>query len=212
MATRPILIVDDHALARAGFAEILHTAGLDLDVRQAGDADVALQMLRAAPVQLLIADLSLPGRSGLELLRHVRATHPGMPVLVLSGFPERQYALNVLKAGERGYLSKSCTAEQLVEAVTTLLKGGRYLSAETAELLVGETLGGGDGPRHAQLSEREFDIFLKLAIGQGTTQVANLLYLSPKTVSTYRTRILEKLEMKTNAELTRYALEHGLIQ
>jgi DNA-binding NarL/FixJ family response regulator len=212
MPTRPILIVDDHALARAGFAELLHEAGLDLEVRQAGDADAALGMLRAAPVDLLIVDLSMPGRSGLELLRHVRATHPGMPVLVLSGFPERQYALNVLKAGARGYLSKSCTPAQLAEAVSSLLAGGRYLSAETAELLVGETLGGGGGPRHVQLSEREFDIFLKLAIGQGTTQVASMLYLSPKTVSTYRTRILEKLEMKTNAEMTRYALEHGLIQ
>lgn len=212
MARKRILIVDDHALARAGFAGMLRESDVDADVLECGDADGAQTILRQRAVDLLILDLSLPGRSGLELLRHLRVTARTLPVLVLSGFPERQYAINVLRAGARGYLSKSCTTEELISAIRTLLDGRRYISGESANLLVGEALGGEGAPRHAVLSEREFDIFLKLAGGQGTTEVATNLYLSPKTVSTYRSRILEKLAMHTNADLTRYALDHGLIE
>lgn len=213
MSTSQLLIVDDHALTRAGFAGLLRAAGLDVTVLEADGADAAIDTLRAQRVDLMILDLSLAGRSGLELLRHVRSTHPHVPVLILSGFPERQYALNVMRAGAQGYVCKSSAAEELALAVSTVLKGGRYVSATAADLLLGECLDGGEGrPKHTVLSEREFDVFLKLAAGRGTGEVAGQLFLSPKTVSTYRTRILEKLEMRTNADLTRYALEYGLIQ
>lgn len=207
-----ILIVDDHALARAGFAGLLRESEVAADVIECADADTAQSTLRQRAVDLVILDLSLPGRSGLDLLRHLRVSSCGVPVLVLSGFPEQQYAINVLRAGARGYLSKSCAPDELVRAVRTLLEGRRYISGESANLLVGEALGGQCMPRHSQLSEREFDIFLKLAGGQGTTEVATNLYLSPKTVSTYRSRILEKLAMHTNADLTRYALDNRLIE
>jgi DNA-binding NarL/FixJ family response regulator len=206
-----ILIVDDHAMARVGCAELLRTAGEAYEVCEAGDADGALRVLREQSVDLLVLDLSLPGRSGLELLRHLRTSHPTLPVLVMSALPERQYALHVLKAGARGYLEKTGAADDIARAVATVLAGRRYVSATATELLLDDTFGGGEQPRHGQLSQREFDVFLQLAGGRGTGEVAARMYLSPKTVSTYRTRILEKMRFETNADLTRYAIEHGLI-
>lgn len=207
-----ILIVDDHALARAGFGGMLREGGLDIEVHEAPDADSALTSLRRHPVDVLILDLSLPGRSGLDLLRHVRVQYPELPILILSGFPERQYAVNVLRAGAKGYVSKSCTAGELVTAVSALLAGRRHVGPATAELLLTETMGANGRPLHSELSQREFDIFLKLAAGTTPSEVASQLHLSVKTVSTYRTRIMEKLDMRTNADLTRYALDQGLIQ
>lgn len=207
-----LLIADDHALARAGFVRLIGDAQLGFHVHEAADGAAVLDAVREFEFRLIILDVSLPGRSGLDILRHLRSSHPHVPVLILSGFPERQYAVNVLRAGAKGFVAKSCAAQELVAAVQTVLAGRRYVTPQTAELLLGASFAGGDEPPHAQLSEREFDVFLKLANGQGTTEVAEQLFLSAKTVSTYRSRILTKLAMRTNSDLTRYALQSGLLQ
>lgn len=154
----------------------------------------------------------MPDRSGLDILKHVRSGFPDTRILVLSGFPERQYALNVLRAGASGYLAKDSAAEELMKAVHTILQGRRYVSATLAELLVSDIDGDGERPIHAQLSEREFQIFCKLATGRAVSDIAQELCLSVKTVSTYRSRVLEKMNFKTNADITSYALRNGLMQ
>lgn len=209
---RKVLIADDHALARAGFARLIREAALDFEIVEAADGGAVLDAIRAHRFQLIILDVALPGRSGLDILRHLRSSHPHIPVLMLSGYPEKQYAVNVLRAGAMGYLEKNCAADELVKAVETVLGGTRYVTPRAAELVLGASFAGEDRPLHAQLSEREFDVFLKLANGQGNAEVAAELYLSAKTISTYRARILAKLDMRTNADLTRYALETGLLQ
>ena len=146
-----------------------------------------------------------------DVLRHIRAAHPGTKVLVISGYPERQYAVNVLKAGASGYLSKDGAPAELIKAVAQVLAGKRYVSASLAELLVAELDVDQEKPLHADLSEREFQIFCKLAAGQSVSGIANELSLSVKTVSTYRTRVLEKMCFKSNADITSYAVRNGLV-
>ena len=159
------------------------------------------------PLQPLIRN-----RSGLDILRHIQTGHPGVRVLVISGLPEQQYAVNVLRAGASGYLSKDSAPEELMKAVRTVLSGRRYVSAALAEILVADLDGDPDKPLHARLSTREFQIFCKLAAGRGVSDIANELSLSVKTVSTYRSRILEKMSFNANADITSYALRNGLIQ
>jgi DNA-binding NarL/FixJ family response regulator len=154
----------------------------------------------------------MPDRSGLDILRHIQTGHPAVRVLVMSGLPEQQYAVNVLRAGASGYLSKDSAPEELMKAVRTVLSGRRYVSAALAEILVADLDGDPDKPMHARLSTREFQIFCKLAAGRGVSDIANELSLSVKTVSTYRSRILEKMSFTANADITSYALRNGLIQ
>jgi two-component system, NarL family, invasion response regulator UvrY len=161
---------------------------------------------------LLILDINMPGRGGLDILKHVRASFPDTRVLVVSGFPERQYAVNVLKAGASGYLSKESAPEELIKAVQLVLSGRRYVSSTLAEQLVTDLDADPDKPVHSQLSEREFQILCKLASGNSVSEIAKELCLSVKTVSTYRTRVLEKMSLRSNADLTAYALRNGLIQ
>jgi two-component system invasion response regulator UvrY len=212
MPTPVLLIVDDHAVARAGSVALLGAAGVGYQIVEVADAEHAIAALRAQRIDLIILDLSLPGRSGLELLRQLRSTHASVPVLVMSGFPESRFAINVLRAGAHGYLEKSSAADELERAVATVLSGRRYVSTNVAELLIGATLSPEHPTPHAQLSDREFDVFLQLARGTASGAIATTMFLSPKTVSTYRTRILEKMAFRSNADLTRYALEHGLIE
>ena len=196
-----VLIADDHAVVRAGLRQFLVE---DRSIREVGEAATGqqtLDRLRAGGWDLLILDINMPDRSGLDILKHVR-----------SGFPERQYALNVLRAGASGYLAKDSAAEELMKAVHTILQGRRYVSATLAELLVSDIDGDGERPIHAQLSEREFQIFCKLATGRAVSDIAQELCLSVKTVSTYRSRVLEKMNFKTNADITSYALRNGLMQ
>ncbi|HEX9474771.1 MAG TPA: response regulator transcription factor [Steroidobacteraceae bacterium] len=207
-----VLIADDHAVVRAGLRQFLEA---DQSIREIGEAATGretLEQLRLGKWDLLLLDINMPDRSGLDVLRQVRSTHPETRVLVLSGFPERQYAVNVLRAGAGGFLSKESAPEELLKAVRTVLAGRRYVSSALAELLVSDLDGDAQQPLHTKLSEREFQILCKLAAGRAVSEIASELCISVKTVSTYRTRVLQKMNFKTNADLTAYALHNALIQ
>ncbi len=210
-ATR-IAVVDDHPLVRIGLKQIIEAQA---DFAWAGEASTgreALALLRSAPVDVLLLDLSLPDISGLDVLRQVRAHHETVATLVLSAYPEMQYGLNVLRAGASGFVSKTADESELCRAIRAAVRGGRYVSPELAEVLVSGIHGGAGEPRHSVLSEREFQIFCKLAEGKSVSEIAAKLFLSVKTVSTYRARILEKMGMKTNADITYYAIKNNLVQ
>lgn len=207
-----VLIADDHAVVRAGLRQFLAEDRSITDIGEAASVGQTLEMLRQGAWDLVILDIGMPDGSGLDVLRQVRADHPGTKVLVLSGYPERQYAVNVLRAGARGFLAKSSAADDLLKAVTAVLQGRRYVGATLAELLLTDVAADDGQPIHARLSEREFQIFTKLAGGQAASAIASELQLSVKTVSTYRARILEKMGLRTNADLTAYALRNGVIQ
>jgi len=206
-----VLIADDHALFRAGLRQFLTQSLASTDIGEAASGNETLTCLQQKTWDLLVLDINMPDRSGLDILRHVRSGHPGTKVLVLSGYPERQYALNVLRAGASGYIAKDSEPEELLKAVRVVLQGRRYVSEGLAELLLLD-LDRADKPLHSLLSDREFQIFGKLAAGQGVSVIGRELCLSVKTVSTYRTRILEKMRMKSNADLTSYALRNDIIQ
>jgi DNA-binding NarL/FixJ family response regulator len=210
-ATR-IAVVDDHQLVRIGLKQIIESQA---DFAWAGEARTgreALALLGRAPVDVLLLDLSLPDMSGLDVLRQVRSHHESVATLVLSAYPEMQYGLNVLRAGASGFVSKTADDAELCRAIRAAVRGGRYVSPELAEVLVSGIHGAPGEPRHSVLSEREFQIFCKLAEGKSVSEIAAKLFLSVKTVSTYRTRILEKMGMKTNADITYYAIKNNLLQ
>jgi len=210
MAT--VLIADDHALLRSGIKQLLAGEGAIKKIGEASSGREALQQLQAERWDLLILDINMPDRSGIDILRHVRATHADTRILVLSGFPERQYAVNVLRAGASGYVNKEMAPEELLLAVRAVLQGRRYVTPALAELLVNELDADHERPAHTQLSEREFQIFCKLATGRAATDIADELCISVKTVSTYRSRIFEKMGFTSNADITAYALRNNLIQ
>ena len=207
-----ILIVDDHAVVRAGLRQFLLEEPAYQDVEEAATGDQALDKLRQGRWDLLILDINMPGRNGIDILKHVVAGSPETKILILSGYPEHQYALNVLRAGASGYLPKESAPDELLKAVRHILQGKRYVSAALAEMLVSELDTDHDKPAHSGLSQREFQIFCKLAAGASISAIAGELCLSVKTVSTYRSRVLEKMGFKTNADITTYALRNGLIQ
>jgi DNA-binding NarL/FixJ family response regulator len=206
-----VIIADDHALFRAGLRQFLVQSLPSAEIGETASGNETLSALQRAEWDLLVLDINMPDRSGLDILRHVRSGHPGTRVLVLSGYPERQYALNVLRAGASGYIAKDCAPDELLKAVRMVLQGRRYVSDSLAELLLLD-LDQADKPLHTLLSDREFQIFGKLAAGHGVSEIGRELCLSVKTVSTYRTRILEKMRMKSNADLTSYALRNEIIQ
>ncbi len=206
-----VLIADDHALFRAGLRQFLIQSLPSAEIGESATGNETLTALQRGTWDLLVLDINMPDRSGLDILRHVRSGHAGTRVLVLSGYPERQYALNVLRAGASGYIAKDCAPEELLKAVRMVLQGRRYVSDSLAELLLLD-LDQADKPLHSLLSDREFQIFGKLAAGHGVSEIGRELCLSVKTVSTYRTRILEKMRMKSNADLTSYALRNEIIQ
>ncbi len=212
LGTYHILIADDHAVVRAGLRQFLLDSGNIGDVAEAASGQQAMDLLRTKRFDLLILDINMPGRGGLDILKNVRASFPDTRVLIVSGFPENQYAVNVLKAGASGYLSKESAPDELVKAVQLVLSGRRYVSSALAEQLVADLDVDSDQPVHAALSEREFQILCKLAGGRAVSEIARELCLSVKTVSTYRSRVLEKMNLKSNADITRYALQNGLIQ
>jgi two-component system invasion response regulator UvrY len=207
-----ILIADDHAVVRAGLRQFLEEDRSITEIGEASTGRETLDALRTGRWDLLILDINMPDRSGLDILSHIRAAGYNTRVLVMSGLPERQYALNVLRAGARGYLSKEGAPDELLKAVRAILDGRRYVSPALAELLVAELDQDSDKPLHARLSEREFQVLCKLAAGRAVSDIAGELCLSVKTVSTYRTRVLDKMHLETNADLTTYALRNGLIQ
>ncbi|MGC4029362.1 MAG: response regulator transcription factor [Steroidobacteraceae bacterium] len=206
-----VLIADDHPMVRAGLRQFLESDPQIRGVHEASSGQEVMDALRDQRFDLVILDINMPDRSGLDILRHIQASHPQLRILVVSGYPERQYAVNVLKAGAAGYLQKEAAAEELLRAVHMVLSGRRYVSSTLAEQLAGELGANHDQPAHAALSEREFQIFRKLAAGDAVSAIAKELFLSVKTVSTYRTRILEKMGFRSNADITAYALRNGLV-
>jgi len=208
-----IAIVDDHAIVRAGLRQFF-SEQVDLTVvAEAANGREAVDIVRKGQVDVLVMDLSMPDQSGVDALAAIKARAPDLPVLILSGFPEEHYATTLLRQGASGYLNKDCDPEEIVKAIRTVYRGRKYITAGVAELLA-DGLGGGvgDKPAHEQLSEREFQVFLRLAKGETIGHMANSMSLSVKTVSTYRTRVMEKMKLESNSDLTYYALKNGLIQ
>jgi two-component system invasion response regulator UvrY len=207
-----ILLVDDHAVVRQGLKQILEGAIAGAVFADAASGEDALRMAKAGEWDVVILDISMPGKSGLEVLKELRRDRPKLPVLVLSMHPEDQFGVRVLRAGAAGYLAKKTAAADLVTAVRNVLAGRRYVSPSLAERLAGEIgLAPGRAP-HELLSDREFQVFRFLAMGKTVTASAEALGLSVPTVSTYRTRILEKMGMSENSDLVQYAIVHRLFE
>lgn len=206
-------IVDDHAIVRSGLRQYL-SENVDLRVTgEAANGREALDLVRGGEVDVLLMDISMPGQSGVDALSAIKSRFPDLPVLILSGFPETHYATTLLRQGASGYLNKECDAEEIANAIRTVARGRRYISPMVAELLADGVAGGvSDRPPHESLSERELQVFLRLAKGETVGDMAKSMFLSVKTVSTYRTRVLEKIKLATNSDLTYYALKNGLIQ
>jgi two-component system, NarL family, invasion response regulator UvrY len=205
-----ILIADDHTVVRKGLRQILLEAFPSALIEDVEDAESLVKQAFMKEWDVVITDLSMPGRSGLDALHQIKQQLPKLPVLVLSIHPEEQYAIRVLKAGASGYLSKDMASEELVGAIHRVLLGKRYISPSVAEKLASTLDFDEEKSPHEQLSDREFDVLKMIAVGKSITEIAQLLSLSPTTISTYRARILTKLGMKTNADLILYALEHRL--
>lgn len=205
-------IADDHAIVRTGLRQYL--ADFD-DLRVTGEAAngrEALELARGGEVDVLLLDLSMPDQGGVDALAAIKTRFPDLAVLILSGFPEANYATTLLRHGASGYLNKECDPEEIVKAIRTVAKGRRYITPAVAELLADGAAGAAEQLPHETLSERELQVFLRLAQGETIGHMAQAMFLSVKTVSTYRTRVLEKLKLQTNSELTYYALKNGLIQ
>ncbi len=206
-----VLIADDHAVFRRGLRETLAEGFSRITFGEARTAQEALDHVRRQDWDVVILDISMPGKSGLDILDELKRLRPKLPILLLSMHPEEQFARRALKAGAAGYLTKDSVPEELKEAVRRVVVGGRYVSATLAEKLAVDLREGADRPIHELLSDREFQVLRMIASGKTVKQIAEEIALSVKTVSTYRARILEKTGMKTNAELIRYALQTQLV-
>lgn len=206
-----ILIADDHSVVRKGLRQILTEGFPSVQIDEVGDADTMIKQVMDAEYDVVISDLSMPGRSGLEGLQQIKQINPKLPVLILSIYPEEQYAIRLLKAGASGYLNKDLAPEELVNAVQRVLLGKRYITPTIAEKLASSLDHPAEKDPHELLSDREFSVLKMLATGKSVSEIAETLYLSVTTVSTYRARILTKMDLKTNADLTLYAMEHKLI-
>ncbi len=204
-------IVDDHAIVRSGLREFF-ASHVDLRVvGEAGTGREAIDMVRTTEMDVLVMDLSMPGQSGIDALAMIRAKAPDVGVLILSGYPEEHYAVNLIRQGAAGYLNKECEPSQIAEAIRTISLGRRYISPSVAELLARQLDRKDNAPAHEHLSEREFQVFLKLAKGESVGSIGTDLSLSVKTISTYRTRLMEKMSLASNSDLTYYALKMQLI-
>ena len=204
-------IVDDHAIVRSGLKQFFSE---HVDLRVAGEAASgreAIDLVRTTEMDVLVMDLSMPGQSGIDALAMIRAKAPDVGILILSGYPEEHYAMNLIRQGASGYLNKECEPSEIVEAIRTIALGKRYITPTVAELLAQQLNRTTDTLPHEHLSEREFQVFLKLAKGQTAGDIAEALSLSVKTVSTYRTRLMEKMGLSSNSDLTYYALKNRLI-
>jgi two-component system invasion response regulator UvrY len=206
-----IVIADDHPVVRRGLKAIVKDALRPADVDEACNAAELLTLVRKREPDVVLLDIAMPGRSGLEAVKELRREHPKVPMLVLSVHSEDQFAVRSIRAGASGYLTKDSAPEELVDAIRTVLAGRRYLTPSVAERLASAVETDTKGPPHEMLSDREFHVLRMLAAGKTNGEVADELALSAKTVSTYRTRTLRKMGMRTNAELTQYAVRHGLV-
>lgn len=207
-----IAIVDDHALVRAGLRQFFADQPDFQVVAEAGNGRDALDIVRGGEVDVMVMDISMPDHSGVDALVAIKARAPDLPVLILSGFAEVHYATTLLRQGASGYLNKDCDPEDIVKAIRTVHRGRKYITPGVAELLADGLGDHGDQPLHTQLSERELQVFLRLARGETVGHIATSMSLSVKTVSTYRTRVMEKMRLESNSDLTYYGLKNGLIQ
>jgi two-component system, NarL family, invasion response regulator UvrY len=207
-----VLIADDHAMVRAGLRRWLEQDAAIDTIGEAVSGSETLERLRDSAWDVVVLDINMPDRSGIDILAHIRTGYPKTRVLVISAFSEKQYAIYALRAGAAGYLAKDQAPEDFMRAIRTVLAGRRFVSTTLAEMLVGALDEPADQPLHSTLSQREFQILCKLAVGRSVSEIARELCISVKTVSTYRARILEKMNFSTNADLTAYALRNGLMQ
>ena len=206
-----VLLVDDHDIVRQGLKNLIE---LETDIRVTGEAasgSEALKLIRANKYDIVVLDISMPDKNGVDTLHDLKPVSPDLPVLILSGYAEAQYALNLIRSGCKGYLSKGADSSEIIKAIKTIANGKRYISAELAELMTDQLSHPSDKQLHESLSHREFQVFFKLASGLTPTEIGTELNISTKTISTYRMRILEKMSLKTNADLTYYAIKNGLI-
>lgn len=206
-----ILVADDHTIVRRGLRQIVAD---ESDMEVVGEAQTArkiLDLARQEEWDVIVLNISMPGRGGFEALKALKQTHSKRPVLVLSMYPEDQFAVRAFRAGAAGYMTKESAPEELVQAIRKVVRGGKYVSPSLAEKLAAELGEDAERPPHEALSEREYHVLCLLASGKTVTQIAAEMSLSVKTISTYRARLLEKMRMKTNAEVTRYAIEHRLV-
>jgi DNA-binding NarL/FixJ family response regulator len=205
-----VVIADDHQILREGLKQLLLAAG-DLDVvGEAGDGHEVLERVRTIGFDVLLLDMSMPGKSGVELIKQVKAEKPKLRILVLSMHEEHQYAVRAIRAGASGYLTKESAAAQLVAAIRKIAGGGAFISAEVAERLALDAMPHAEGPLHATLSDREYQVFGLLVTGHSVSDIAEQLHLSAKTISTHKARLMEKLQVDNNAALVRYAVRHRL--
>lgn len=207
-----VLLADDHAIMRGGLKEILARNLAGVECGEAKDAEEVLAQVREHRWDLLILDITMPGRTGLDVLADLKLLRPELPALILSMLPEDQFGKRVLKAGAWGYLNKDSAPEELMRAIRRILAGGRYVSLTLAERFVSDLQGNTDRSPHEALSPREFEILVMIGTGKGVGQIAEVLHLSGTTVSTYRARILEKMHLATTAALIRYTVRNNLVE
>jgi DNA-binding NarL/FixJ family response regulator len=209
---KKILIADDHAVVRKGICHIISETANMIVAGEAANGYEVNEKIESEEFDVVLLDIALPGKNGIETLKEIKRKKPKLPVLILSMYPEDQYALRAIKAGASGYLTKESAPEELIEALKKVIRGGKYISPTFTEELFTEISSNHQGPLHNKLSDRELEVLCLLARGKPIKQIAHDLNLSAKTISTYRTRIMQKMAMKNNAELIRYAFEHGLVK
>ena len=206
-----VVVVDDHAVVREGLKRIISENPGMCVTGEAGDGHEALKVIKTEPCDVVLLDVSMPNKNGLDVLKQLHAESPRLPVLVLSMHAEDQYAVRVLRAGAAGYLTKESAPARLVQAIRKVVRGGKYVTQTLAEKLVFDLETNTTKAPHEILSDREYQVLCMIASGKTVSEIADLLHLSVKTVSTYRVRLLEKINLKNNAELTRYAIKEGLV-
>jgi DNA-binding NarL/FixJ family response regulator len=213
MATRLIrvIIVDDHAVVRKGLAQILEETEDIVVTDEASSGDELLHKIQNYKYDVVLLDISMPGKDGLNTLKEIKQLKPDLPVIIFTVFPEEQYAIRVLKAGAAGYINKQSEPEEIITAIRRVSAGRKYISPVLADLLASSVSSDGKSPLHDTLSDREFQVMCYIANGKTISDIAKELDLSVNTVSTYRIRILEKMKLKSNAELTHYAVKNGLV-
>lgn len=213
MASRLIrvIIVDDHAVVRKGISQILEATEDIIVTDEASSGDELLAKIQNYKYDVVLLDISMPGKDGLITLREIKQTKPDLPVIIFTVYPEEQYAIRVLKAGASGYINKQTEPQEIITAIRRVVEGKKYISPSLADILATNVSSESKAPLHEILSDREFQVMCYIASGKTITTIANELGLSVNTISTYRIRILEKLKMKTNAELTHYAIKNGLV-
>ncbi len=207
-----ILITDDHALIRMGLKQLIQAGFGNAAIGEASNAGEALEQISKKEWDVVVLDITMPGRSGIDILRDIKMLRPTLPVLILTACSEDEFAVRVLKAGAAGFVRKEMAPTELINAIKKVVAGGKYISQSLAEKLATKLGQDTDAPPHESLSDREYEVMRLLAKGNTPTEVAKMLSLSVKTVSTYRTRLLEKLNLRSNAELTYYAIKNGLVE